>query len=509
MTRGLACLVILAAGCAARGPRVPLPTLADADALASAGCYTCLSQALDVYDALLARRASPPAIRGAFRAAVLLHLREKELGLPATQSLDRARILAPLLPPEEHGELFLRVAGGIPPESSGLSKEDYDGWIKTERLGAPVREALRQQLAPLLADPAAAYLQTSLSCAYADFRERDAALDQLASQHPSTLVVRYRIGACVQSRRALLVEVLGVEPRYVEAHFFLGRYALADAAVGKGRRSEIVPHLAAAYEAFPRSPSVTFTVAGMHRAFNKIKDALRYYDETLALVPTHREAMLGRTIMLSYLERPDEAFESATRIIELEDWYLGDAYYWRAYNRHAQRRLDEARDEIERSKAVAGVRSDVFLLSGIIRYDRHEMGEAAADLEKSLQLNDQACDASWYLGLVRSEQKRWTDAAGLFPSAAACYRTNVDAYRTALDTVRNTVAGTPDAVEVSAEYSGYIERELVSEARSYYNAAYAAAQAGDRAQALAHASRAAEHAIMREKAADLIAALKK
>ena len=509
MKRGLACLVILATGCAARGPRVPVPTLADADALANAGCYTCLVDAIEIYDALLARRASPAAIRGAFRAVVLLHLREKELGLPATQSLDRARVLAPSLPPQENGELFLRIAGGIPPDSSGMPKEAYEGWLRTEHLGAPARDAIRAQLAPLLADPVAAYLQASLSCAYGDFRQRDAALDELQAQYASSALVKYRIGACASSRRALLADVLAAEPRYVEAHLFLGRYALADAAVGKGKRSEIVPHLSAAYEAFSTSPSVTFTFAGMHRAFNKLKDALRYYDETLALAPAHREAMLGRTIALSYLDRPDEAFDTATAMIELGDWYLGDAHYWRAFNRHAQKRLDEARDEIERSKEVAGVRSDVFLLSGIIRYDRREMDVAAPDLEKSLQLNPEACDASWYLGLVRSEQKRWTDAAALFPSAAACYHASADLYRGELDVVRNTVAGTAEADEVSADYARYVERELVSEARSYYNAAYAAAQTGDRAQALAHAARAAEHAIMKNKAAELIATLKK
>jgi hypothetical protein len=79
----------------------------------------------------------------------------------------------------------------------------------------------------------------------------------------------------------------------------------------------------------------------------------------------------------------------------------------------------------------------------------------------------------------------------------------------ALGVVQNTVAGTPEAADVNQEYERYIERELVSEARSYYNAAFASAQSGDRAAALEYAGRAARHTIMKEKAAELVAALKK
>jgi tetratricopeptide (TPR) repeat protein len=307
----------------------------------------------------------------------------------------------------------------------------------------------------------------------------------------------------------LLDDVLAAEPRFVEAHLFLGRNALIEAATAVGRRSVIVPHLTAAYEAFPASPSVTFTMGGMYRAFNKMAEALRYYDETLALVPGHREAMLGRIIALTYLGRPADAIATATRMIELGEWYIGDAYYWRAFNLHEQRNLDAARDDVERAKTLAGLRSDVFLLAGIIYFDRHELETASFDLARAWRLNDTACDAAWYLGLVRSEQKQWEVAASMFPSAAACYRSTADIYRAQLAEAGKVVSDEHDRAALDADYARLIDQQLASEARSYYNAAYACAQRGDRDRALEFAERAEQHPFMKTKAEELITALKK
>ncbi|MGE5813310.1 MAG: hypothetical protein ACM36C_02380, partial [Acidobacteriota bacterium] len=499
----------LFAGCAARAKTPPQPTIADADQLATIGCHTCLVDALKIYDALLAGRPSAAVTRGAFRTALLLAIREKELGLPATPYLGRARGLAPALPAGERAQLALDVATSLPWDQSGLSKEFGEEFVKTREAAAPQVSAWHEQLAPLRADPFFAYLDAALACVYGDWRARDRRLDEIASAQPSSLLVKYRIGACVARRRVMLEEVLAAEPRFVEAHLVLGRYALIEAATALGRRSIIEPHLDAAYKAFPKSPSVTFTMGGMYRAFNKMAAALRLYDETLALVPTHREALLGRAIALTYLGRPADAIATATRMIELGQWYVGDAYYWRAFNLHEQKKLNEARDDIEQAKTRAGIRSDVFLLAGIIYFDRRELETAAADLGKAWQLNDTTCDAAWYLGLVRAEQKQWDGAAARFPQAAGCYRSTADILRAQLTEALKGIEDENDRATLDSDYSRTIEQQLVGEARSYYNAAYACAQRGEREQALEYAQRAEQHPFMKTKAAELIAALKK
>lgn len=360
----------LSAGCAARARTPALPAIAEADRLVTSGCYRCLVDALGIYDAHLARRPSAAASRGAFRTTILLALREKEIGLPATEYLDRARAQARTLPVSEQGALAVGIAAALPWDFAGLSKEFTEEFIKTRQAVSPQVNGWREQLRPLRGDPFFAYLDASLACSYGEWRARDATLDEIAALQPASLLIKYRLGACAPSRRGALEELLAAEPRFAEAHLFLGRYALVDAARGHGSRRAISAHLTAAYDAFPESPSVTFTVAGMYRAFNRLKDALRFYDATLAIVPTHREALLGRIIALTYTQRPDEAIAGATHMIELGNWYIGDAYYWRAFNLHEQKKLDPARDDVERAKGMAGLRADVHLLAGIIYFER-------------------------------------------------------------------------------------------------------------------------------------------
>src|SRR5207247_10212173 len=65
------------------------------------------------------------------------------------------------------------------------------------------------------------------------------------------------------------------------------------------------------------------------------------YDAALALVPTHRDALLGRVVTLSHLSRHDDAIAAATRIIELGSWFTGEAYYWRAWNEYHVVRVED------------------------------------------------------------------------------------------------------------------------------------------------------------------------
>src|SRR5262245_2006862 len=103
--RGLAVGILLtAAGCAAKHPAGPSPPdlssrLADADASLAAGCFDCLRNALDKYQAVRTVAGALPAAveratTGAFRAAALLALRQRELGMVDDGYLKTAKDLA-------------------------------------------------------------------------------------------------------------------------------------------------------------------------------------------------------------------------------------------------------------------------------------------------------------------------------------------------------------------------------------------------------------------------------
>src|SRR5262249_51403979 len=76
------------------GP-TPRVRLASADALVRAGCLDCLVDAVAEYDALRSdAEVGQAATIGEARAAALVSLRERDLGLIDSHALDRARELA-------------------------------------------------------------------------------------------------------------------------------------------------------------------------------------------------------------------------------------------------------------------------------------------------------------------------------------------------------------------------------------------------------------------------------
>ena len=54
-------------------------------------------------------------------------------------------------------------------------------------------------------------------------------------------------------------------------------------------------------------------------------------------------------------------------MIDLRTDYLGEAYYWRAFNQHVRKEFASARVDIETSKR-SGATDKVYTLAGIIRH---------------------------------------------------------------------------------------------------------------------------------------------
>src|SRR5206468_5743255 len=109
-------------------------------------------------------------------------------------------------------------------------------------------------------------------------------------------------------------------PRFTEGAFFLARLDVANAQnTGAPRARDL---LAEAYKRFPKSSSITYLTANYNQLLGDCREALRYYDETIALKPAHEDALLGRTMCLTYLKRSDEAIAQATRMIEMrtDNW---------------------------------------------------------------------------------------------------------------------------------------------------------------------------------------------
>jgi tetratricopeptide (TPR) repeat protein len=416
--------VACAPGCGSPPVARPQPAaLAVADAGLLQGCYDCLLEARASYRRLAAGGDRPRVVARMFEADLLIALREKELALPPSDALADARRLAAELPRDVEPARYLALVDAIPSEAMGSSWRDLEAfraaraarrarldaertWLSTGRLRAPVRD----------------YLRLALDCAYPDPQAEPPRTAPSASAAPlpvASPLLAYRAQICGYGLMAALTAVRDREPRFVETSFFLASIEIVRAAQdGPGKAKAYLAEVGAR---FPTSPAVTFLTASYHQLVGDHASALRFFDRTLALLPAHIPALLGRTICLSNLDRAQEAIDAATRMIELHAGSLADAYYWRASNRRKLAQLALARADIDAAKELLTTGS-VLSLAGIIEYDQRDLDPAEADLEAAIAAAGEDCTARWYLGLVHRQRKRWLVSGHAFEAAMGCYR---------------------------------------------------------------------------------------
>lgn len=507
-----------AASCAGRPNLVAAPTtidLAPADTLFEAGCYRCLKEAFDIYGAGVRSFPSPPRARErAFVTAALLAVREKEIGLEAAPWLERAAALAT---PDERvyldivSSLLWTTAGAAPDFSpasrpSAATRTEWRAFLErsmqssaTSADGVSGRDSVLDQ-----------YLLLAVICTTGTQRlDRDTE-QRIETNRP---ILRYRLGLCSLNQRSHLEAVLAADSRFIETSFFIGRYEMTAGVTptAGGRRSRrawlstAVPPLSAAHEGLPEAPVVSTVLAGLMRSRGELARALTLYDEALALRPTQRDALLGRTITLSYLARRDEAITSATRLIELGTWYVGTAYYWRALNHYHKADLESAARDIANAKRLE-VTDDVMALSGTIAYEQKRLADARADFDMAIQLNPNRCTAHWSLGILNVDEEMWSPAVARFSRAGTCFQAAADLLRGEIDELPTDLPK-----EVLQQQVASVERSIATSlthaGRSFSNAAQASLRMGDKASAVAHARSARAYAEMKERAESLARSL--
>jgi tetratricopeptide (TPR) repeat protein len=128
--------------------------------------------------------------------------------------------------------------------------------------------------------------------------------------------------------------------------------------------------------------------------------------------------MLGKTRALTYDGRHTEAIAVTDHMLA-ERWYLGDAWYWRAFNLTNLERYDEAWHDIGES-AKLQINADVPKLAGIIAYRRKELEVSRAKFEASLAIRHDDCETFFFFGTVLAELKLWQPSTGALNETVAC-----------------------------------------------------------------------------------------
>jgi tetratricopeptide (TPR) repeat protein len=410
-------------------PETLAARLAEADRLASRGCYLCLKEAAAAYATLLELSDDVILTRKALENNLMIALREIELRLPDSGAREAAR------------EWQTRVAVSYARYFSAL-----------DLLAAPVvtggvtfqevreRRVARVALATELqkewpASAMKAYFYLAAASIANPSKELELEIGGMLDTHPENLSLEYR----VQTLPPLFSEdasraLIGKETGFGEVHFLLGQRAVFDARLTDAHRE-----LTRARELLPDSAAISVALANVTFSYARYADALTLYERVLAAGPDDAAA-LGRAKALSYLRRHADAIAALDELLSDLGNNPGEKYYWRAWNRlqigEAQQAYDDA---LAALKAMRN--NEVYRLSGIASFTLNRIPEAREHFVQALSMNRADCDSERYLGQIDSVERRWKSAFSRFSQAVACYDVAIVRLRRELSEHERDISG--------------------------------------------------------------------
>jgi tetratricopeptide (TPR) repeat protein len=502
--------LLVFSGCAARGPSPQLMAeIARAEALMAEGCYTCLKESLAVFEKHL--QAKQPAVgvhEHAFDAALLIALREKELGIPGDAAMTKAR---QLVTPAR--QVVFDAANLIIGDTTALDPEQRALVSGRNRPPLAPDNATRRALDPLpQADLAAKYVALSIDC------EQQKLIDSvdmraMTANYGGVPLMQFRLSTCGRPGAPNVATLREFNPRWTDTLYWEGRRELASSLGRAIDFPKALGLLAQGREAFPSSIMLTLSWANTNMAAEEFESALSGYDDVIKMFPTHRDALNGRMQSVSYLLRHQDGIAAATRLLDLGTWHIGDAYYWRAWNRYNIKEYDPAWEDVE--NAIKGLsNSRVYMLAGLIAYSRKTLPIAVERFDHAFVIDPSACDATWMSGLASIDLNDLSVAAPKFSRGMTCFTSSARALRQDLEGIEGAIA--KRATPATAREQRNMERlkrdaENADEksAQSAFNGAQCYARIGQKTMALSHVDWAIAHPRMREKAEQLKAAIEK
>ncbi len=509
----LACFLSLSAACApagrpsaAAGPRPVDWTarLAEADALYGAGHYTALRDARRIYgEALEANGRRPGAAEKFVRASIALELRKKDLGVLTSGPDADLDALAAADPALSRYAPWLELVAGLPnkikgspgiDQTAGRTLDAQLDWVNA-RVTAIDGELATAAQTDDLAAALRLTLRREFFFKFEDKIDREAILDR----HRGSRLAAFQAAVCPAFEAEELEALLALDPGFSEVHYYLGEDALM---AGKLLTAE--RHYLEVNEKIPESLSVLISLAKVAFQMEETEACLEWNEKALALLPTYRDALLGKGLALGYLGRNDEALAVLGRLLELGTYYMGEGHYWTAWNLNELGRLEEARRSIDSAKVFLVGVSDVAALSGIIAYRQGRPDDAERDLREALNLDPSASDAAYYLGRIYADRKAWLDSGIYFAGAALTYEDKERGLETKIAEIEASEMSPDRKARLVARKRAQVLSTQVRKATCQYNGAAGYHNAGSFERALELARLAAGHPAFAEKAAELI-----
>lgn len=465
--------------------------LAKADALVAEGCYDCLAEALAIYRQVGVGKARPFVVARLFETEVLLGLRLKELSLPPDEEFAAAKAVGAELPESFPASTYLDIAAALPSDpGGGMPRLNVN-----QAMRAFTKDRVKDYKDFLAAGPSAtlgAYLMTSIDCIVPTGdpirlselgRGGGPAMQKPAPSAPQpTHLLAYRHANCLSLDREVLIDLVTNTPRWVDAGVFVARVRSIRPGATEIHDSRV--WLTNAEAKWPRSSTVTYGLGVLNQTAGDCRAAVGYYDKTLREYGQHEDAHLGRLMCLSYLTRHDEAIVEATGMITTRI-NVGEAYYWRAWNKRELKQFPEARKDSDLMKTTY-FNGRAMTLAGQIEYDVDDLPTAETDLAEAVRLgHGENCVAQWYWSLVQLKKQAWDKTADGFSRAMTCY--DIDRQKTIEE--RNEMRLVENVDEdwrqgQLANFDAVIKEDESQISASAFNAAVNFARAQNREKAL-------------------------
>jgi tetratricopeptide (TPR) repeat protein len=478
---GALTLAAAALGCgAARARKANDLAILEADRQVLEGCFKCLDSARATYDRLASEKHvtdKAGVVVRSFETNVVLALRAKELNLDPQPAIARARELVPRVPAVLEPTHVLDIVDAVMPDNNGLSyaaetslrrkRADYVAkidteltWLEQTRYSPAVRK----------------YVGLSIDCSFFDRKKTPGDTSDVREMRRQVPVnapplTAYRAATCGKGDSLALKRVLLAAPNFHEAGYQLADqlWFTAGETGGDNLRKLFEP----AYKEFPRSPGVTFAYGQLYSLISDCENAIRLFDETIAIEAAHDRALLQKTICQSNLRLDSAAIATATQFIALNPPNVAEGYYWRASNRLRRRELDLARTDIETAKSKAR-RGEILTLAGVIEHEQNDLAVAESDLKEARAAfrGSENCTAAFYLGSVQNKRQGHAEAAAAFDSAMVCYEDRINVTLGQIDLVK---ASTKGSAAFRAKRIAALETELADRRKRYYASAFNAA----------------------------------
>ena len=481
----------------------------EADSLYGRGCYICLKQAYELYEQALSLPVfQKKTTEKLLKTAILLGLRERELGILQETYFPKAEDIIAASPYLAHYSIFLKIASIIPRKTVGVVgdfvedgdrvivsmddvKADLDNWAKYLNQKSKLEDIY-------------AYLKIGFFSSFSYLIKEELDIESIEQAFPDSRLIRYKLALLPRGNPLVLEKLAQNDPEFYEAYFFLGQKALKRMLLVTAEKNFLK-----AYQVIPESSSIVISLASIFFAFEELETSLGFYEETLGMAPAHRDALLGKAMCLSYLGRHEEAINVCNYILDLGKYYLGESHYWLAWNQNELELWENAWENIENSKRYLIGHGELFFLAGLIAFNQKRLQEAEKNLLEANKLDASNGDSFYYLGKIKNIQEDWLNAGAYFDSASSRYEIQENKIQEKIKAIMDSEFSKERKNKHLARKTNQLRKMQLTKATSWYNAAAGFYNAGFQKKARLLAEKATSNSALKEKAEDLLKLMKK